>query len=760
MLAAFYGVTGMISRFRSWLSASPSAVGPRSRATAALALSAGALATLWSLLGWPPFAARSPLALLWALAVALLAGVALRQGRAARRDLFDSENRLRVLLARSAEVLVVVDRRGLVTFTSPAADRLLGRPVLGLQSLDFIHPEDRTRFTTLLAALAESTEASLAELCQVRAANAHGSWCCTEVTGASALAEPGVGGIILSFHDPSQQRAVERAFRESEQRYAAVVEAIAEGVIAIDASGRVVLCNASAAAIFGSTVDLVLSCKIESAPPLLFDMAGRPLGLDDFPALATLRTGQPICQFLCRFQRPGHDARVFSVSTQPIVRPGEPLPYMVVCSISDITDTRAASEALRLHASRLEFLRQIDRAILSALQPEALAHTVLDQIRSSVRCERAAVALIHPDQRELQILAISADAPDDAQLGRRVSLGSCPFESIFTYGMISVIDDLQASYDGDPALAHLHAAGFRSCMAVTLFANNELIGLVHLSSPRASAFTQAQGALVVELANHLAVGLQNARLFSQVSAANQRLRSLSRQLMGAQESERRRIARELHDEIGQALALIKLNIRALQRMELPETVSLRLEQSLGIIEETLLRVRQMALDLRPAMLDDLGLASALRWYVDQQARLAELEARFDLPEAPPRLPTEIETACFRMVQEALANTVRHASASQVSIRLEQSDDELLLSISDDGVGFDPAPVLASMRQGGSGGLLSMHERLLLCDGRLSIESSPGHGTTLSAWVPLQAGVTAPDAPTEGRHGTDSHPAGR
>src|SRR5439155_7579630 len=156
-------------------------------------------------------------------------------------------------------------------------------------------------------------------------------------------------------------------------------------------------------------------------------------------------------------------------------------------------------------------------------------------------------------------------------------------------------------------------------------------------------------------------------------AANTRLYTLSRRLLTAQEDERRRIARELHDEIGQALALVKLNIRAVQRTAGATDLTPRLEQSLGVIEAALLRVRALALDLRPSVLDDLGLVAALQWYLDQQAHLAGLATKVITATAVDRLPTEIETVCFRVVQEALSNVVRHAQAHSFRVTVEQQD---------------------------------------------------------------------------------------
>jgi signal transduction histidine kinase len=310
-------------------------------------------------------------------------------------------------------------------------------------------------------------------------------------------------------------------------------------------------------------------------------------------------------------------------------------------------------------------------------------------------------------------------------------------------------------------LQHLHDEGLRARMLVPLLAQGRLIGAIHLAADRPYALTADQESLMHELADHLAIGLQNTRLLAEVQAANTRLYTLSRQLIEAQEAERRRIARELHDEIGQALALIKLNIRAVQPMARTSALAPRLEQSLGIIEATLLRVRALALDLRPAMLDDLGLVAALRWYVDQQAQVSGLAAEVHAQMNGDRLPSEIETVCFRIVQEALTNILRHAQAQHVQVQVEQCADAIWLTIQDDGVGFDAGQVLAQAIQGTSGGLLGMRERAALCGGQLTIESAPASGTTIHISIPLESpSAGAPPAGEEVPHVVDPRGPGR
>jgi PAS domain S-box-containing protein len=215
-----------------------------------------------------------------------------------------------------------------------------------------------------------------------------------------------------------------------------------------------------------------------------------------------------------------------------------------------------------------------------------------------------------------------------------------------------------------------------------------------------------------------------------------KLEILSRQLVEAQETERRNIARELHDEIGQALTVLELNLQAMMQSA-GKSEKLRLEKCLAEVERVLTQVQDISLNLRPSFLDDLGLKPALRWITDRQAALVGLKARFHADRLEQRLDPVIETACFRVAQEALTNVVRHARAKVVTVDLSIKGEQLHLCIHDDGRGFEIATVREKAVNGASLGLLGMEERAVLVGGELMMTSAPGEGTEVRAWFPLK-----------------------
>lgn len=222
---------------------------------------------------------------------------------------------------------------------------------------------------------------------------------------------------------------------------------------------------------------------------------------------------------------------------------------------------------------------------------------------------------------------------------------------------------------------------------------------------------------------------------AELQAAYERLEHLSRSLVLAQEEERRQVARELHDQIGQSLTALTLHCRAALKKAGPEALLKAMQRGLEIIALISQEVRELSRGLRPPMLDDLGLFQTVRWYLDQQAQHAGFTPHVEnlLHE---RLPAELEVTCFRLVQEALTNIVRHAQAQDVIVRLLQSDHNVALEIHDNGIGFDVPQALARVQAGHSLGLLNMQERARLLGGRLEILSSPGQGATLRATFPV------------------------
>jgi len=261
--------------------------------------------------------------------------------------------------------------------------------------------------------------------------------------------------------------------------------------------------------------------------------------------------------------------------------------------------------------------------------------------------------------------------------------------------------------------------------------------------------TQLQAAnreLQLEIAERQRAEERQAHLLEEVRASRERLQMLSRRLVDVQEAERRHIARELHDEVGQTLTALKLCLELGMRRP-PEHVGEPLGQAAGLLHDLMERVDALSLDLRPALLDDLGLLPALLWLFGRYTLQTSVRVSFKHSglEGCAFAP-DIATAAYRIVQEALTNVARHAVVPEVSVRVWVQHTTLKVLVKDQGAGFDP---LRALGQGATIGLASMHERAGLLGGSLTVESAPAAGTCVSAELPLASGRSAANLPESG-----------
>jgi signal transduction histidine kinase len=224
-----------------------------------------------------------------------------------------------------------------------------------------------------------------------------------------------------------------------------------------------------------------------------------------------------------------------------------------------------------------------------------------------------------------------------------------------------------------------------------------------------------------------------------------RLQHLSRRLLKVQEEERRHLARELHDEFGQVLATITLHLHAARGLT-GAAARTRLDECAALLQQAGEQIRSLAIELRPVMLDTLGLEAALRWLAEyhQQRTGSEVQVMGHLAGTPPG--SDLAIACFRVAQEALTNAARHAAARHIWIELHQTESFLEVIVRDDGVGFEVAATQEQAARGGRLGLLGMRERVQILGGSLDVEAGPGRGTRIRARFPLTLRHDAASAP--------------
>jgi signal transduction histidine kinase len=382
-----------------------------------------------------------------------------------------------------------------------------------------------------------------------------------------------------------------------------------------------------------------------------------------------------------------------------------------------------AVENARLYESATRWLRQMEslnevgNALLSELDLPRLLALIARRLRELAHARLVTIALPQPGG-DFRIEAADGDQAEE-MLGAAVSATSSKSARVLERGHSERVDSMVDDYEVEPDIAR--RMGGTAALFVPLILRGRGIGVMTVvdrlgADPR---FSEDDLRLTEAFAD---------RAVAAVDLSGRVARDSLRRVVAGQELERARLARELHDETGQALTSILLGLRAIQETD---DVDVAVEEVRALVVSTLQDVRRLAVELRPSALDDYGLVPALErltaTVTEQGGPVVDLEAQL----GDERLPGEIETALYRIVQEAITNAIKHAEAGSVSVVLTRTPAAVKVVIEDDGRGIDPAV-------GGDGlGLMGMRERLALLDGRLRVESNPGAGTTIVAEVPLR-----------------------
>lgn len=397
----------------------------------------------------------------------------------------------------------------------------------------------------------------------------------------------------------------------------------------------------------------------------------------------------------------------------------------------DITERNRANELLRRQAAQLAALHEIELEISAESDLSRIMEVVTRRAAELLRAAWCSTYIRKRDDVGLTLVA----SLESKFVGIQLKSGEGLAGRAMAAGETLSVDD----YTEWEGRAHqFDDAGFGPTIAVTLKWQQIVIGVISLSRKRGEEqFTAEDSALLEQLAAVAAIAIHQATLFDEVQESQRRQQILSRRLIDVQEAERRRLSRELHDQIGQALTAVHISLQSLQHSR--ELTADRLMDGLAdcllVVDDALQQVHDLSFDLRPSLLDDIGLVAALRWYVDRVATRAGLVKRFSADVRDARLAPEVETACFRIAQEALTNVLRHAHAATVWVKVSQLGSALELVVQDDGHGFDVRGALSRAGVDASLGLQSMMERAGAVGGNVDIKSRPGSGAEVMVNFP-------------------------
>ena len=376
-------------------------------------------------------------------------------------------------------------------------------------------------------------------------------------------------------------------------------------------------------------------------------------------------------------------------------------------------------ESATTWSQQLESLNEVGAALMGELELEPLLDLIATRLRELIDARLVAIAL--PAGGALRIAA--ADGQGAVELvATNVLAQDSKTGRVLERGRSERVDSLMEDPEVNQEVAR--RLGASSGLYVPLLARDVPIGVLiaHDKAGRDQRFSSSDLRLAEQFALRASIAVDLSRRVA---------RDALRRVVAGQEVERRRLARELHDETGQALTSILLGLRAVDEAGSGDDVAQALADLRELVVATLQDVRRLAVQLRPKALDDFGLVPALERLAQTFSESSGIGVQLEATLGDERLPAEVETTIYRIVQEALTNVVKHAEATEVSILLVRRDSTVTAVLEDNGAGFRPEVVRSD-----SLGLEGMRERVALHDGRLTVESAPGAGTTLRVEVPL------------------------
>lgn len=392
-----------------------------------------------------------------------------------------------------------------------------------------------------------------------------------------------------------------------------------------------------------------------------------------------------------------------------------------------------AQNVLLAQNQELSAVNELSEALTLGKGVDSIVEMALGRVISLMKADVGAIYLLEKDRRTLRLSASQGFiSPVLKQMLDAGGLENPLLRRMLDSGHALACEAGSAG-NGQPGdiSSLLASEGYGSWICAPLKMEGEPIGVYHLGMNEKRVFSTHDMALLEIVGNLVGASLSNAQLLKDLRRKEWELRRALNRSVDLQEDERKRLSRELHDEIGQALTSILIRLRALQVDREEQEYRAQLDELRELTGQTIEELRRISMDLRPAALDNLGIIPALRWYVKRASETSGVGIRFTGPEKSTRLPPDIELALYRIAQEGITNAIRHAHARTIEVTLESDVQAIRLSVVDNGIGFN-----ASVRDQGLG-LIGIRERVELMDGNFQINTAPGAGTLLLIEIPVK-----------------------
>jgi len=626
-----------------------------------------------------------------------------------------------------------------MTFVSDQAQRILGYPLNDWLSsktfwADHIHPDDREFATTYCTAQTGQGKSHDFEYRMI-AADGRVVWLRDLVVITAKPGKPAnLRGIMV---DITKRKVAEHALQESEAHFKALFENAPDAVFLIgleaDERGKIFSANRAAAQMHGYSVEELTSMTI-----LQLDAPGDIE--ESKERIERLLKGERMTFEISHVRKDGTTFLVEVTAELLIVRGRR----FILAFDRDITE-RKANELLLANQKRVLELIASGTGINETLAELCLA---IEEQCAGARCT---IMVVDEDRQHLRSFAGPHMPPEYNALVDRLPIGmnygSCGTAAYL--GEPVIVEDVRNDVLWEKFKEVGDRFGFRSCWSTPILDQaREVIGTFAVYRDIVCKPSEHDIRVVSSAKDTAAIAIEKQMADNQLARSREVLRRLSADLVEAQEAERRHLARELHDEVGQTLTATKILLQSIKqdgarpsahaatREPAASSDTTMISSAVQNVDQMLQIVRNLSLNLRPPMLDDFGLVSALRWLLDRHTMTTGRTATLDADYAVEQPDPKIETACFRITQEALTNITRHSAAKKVLVTLKADAGGISLKVTDDGVGFDVQAAQQTARHGSSLGLLNLHERASLVGGKVHMISAPGQGTQINATFPL------------------------
>jgi len=537
------------------------------------------------------------------------------------------------------------------------------------------------------------------------------------------------------------RHSMERKLRRSTQWLNTIIDSISEGLIAVNMEECIQFINPVAEMLTGKK---------------RFDFIGRPL--NDYLSLVYNNSDELVTfsHAITFFQnqnfRTGFEAQLLQANGKLIpveifisALNDQNAQIGMVLTFRDISDRKRNMEEVRQHAMQSSAMLRTAKQLNSRLDVQSVLNNVC-MICNNTLGTTATSAFLYEQSREvLKSMTIvgntesSEFTPSTEEFSNQFEI---PVQLILGFlsqaKPVAVINDIQTlDFSGIPYLDKVYEMDVRTLAIAGMYQNNVLTGiLVAQQYGMIREFTDDEIDLLRGLADQASIAVGNATLFEQVSASRERQQSLTRRLVKLQETERRNLARDLHDQIGQMLTVLQFSLNSI-RVDASEEQLREIVSAQNTVRDLIAQTREISLNLRPSMLDDTGLVLTLIWYFDRYMSKTNIKVEFrhnNILEK--RFDPEIEIAVFRIIQEALTNVARHANIDIVSISLQLVEQTIRIEVIDQGRGFDSNKIDGTTHVG----LSSMRERAYAVGGLLELNSAPGVGTRIHTVIPLSGSL--------------------